>query len=309
MNFVLDAIGENVETDFSNFVKSYPATDWIVSADFCIGINERPNDTFAYTVFPVIEDLSNLFSLLNKTIPRDLKDIQMLTPEAMEFLRAGPHFSFVFLVPKPHNLFLSVAQARLAIDATITLMSSWKDADKHGDEIDKVRRLRQEAQAKNFNVGLFSDIVLNAMCAAVVATLIVRNGKSRIIGLIPDRDKMTQAWGSIMYTMFHINLSSLCQRHELQEPKVGLGFPSASDPLRKSWIDPLIRVPDFIAGAASAMDVHDSRVSVPDVQKYPELLKNVFCDNRKIVQMVLLLQPDGIRYQFRFVSSQPSSGE
>jgi hypothetical protein len=73
--------------------------------------------------------------------------------------------------------------------------------------------------------------------------------------------------------MFAVNVSALCQREKIPEPKLDF-FVQENDDL---WCDSYIRLADYVAGAASAWDppVHDV---VPT--KIASLIKGAFADNR-----------------------------
>jgi hypothetical protein len=296
---------ENLGRDLEGFIGAYQASDWLISADFCMGVPDRREDASAFTIFPVTRPLDQIITTLRQVLPRDLKKSKNLTEEAVRFLREGDHFSIAFLLQRPHDIFLGdLSAARRAIDSIIAGMNNWVNARDHVATIRKMQQLRQAANAKNFNVGLLSDCVLCAIFASIVAFLVTRIANPRIIGLFPDRDKITLAWDATMYTLFHTNLTTLCQRFGLHEPLVGLGFPNSPDPDWRSLYDCLVRVPDFIAGAASAFEVQGNRVAIPPHPKYGVLLREVFLDNPRIGLLGLSIGPEQILHSLRRITAE-----
>jgi hypothetical protein len=85
--------------------------------------------------------------------------------------------------------------------------------------------------------------------------------------------------------MHSINVASLCVRHLITQPSLGIFVQDEQD----LWCDPYIRVADYVAGTGAAWDP-------PEVDAVPEKIKLVlegaFADNPNLAPMRLAMGYD-----------------
>ena len=305
LDTILGNLPKDAEADFADFVRQHPATDWLIAADFCVGAEDRGSDAFAYTVYPVLVPLDQLQARIRTCLPRDLKDTKNVSAEGLDFLRSGPHFSFIFLPNRDRKVFPDgITGVRTSLDNTILMMKAWKNADECHDSIDHIRRVRNDADG-NINVRLLGDILLGAVFSAVPALLICRHDRPRIIGFMPDRDNMTTAWERLAYVLFNLNLSAFCQRYKVVLPDVGFGFPNPADPKGRNWFDEFVRVPDYLSGAAAGCTIEGNSLRLIARDKYLRLVRAVFLDNQNIIMISTVIKPGHIATGFQKFQSTP----
>jgi len=286
---VLDALGQRTEANFRKFVNDSAVTKWFIAGDFVIGADDRPNDSFAFTIFPYNAELAHIQAEIDQAGASDLKKVKSVRDRMLNYLRSPKRFTFCFVVNKDRKWFADVEETRRSLDETLVMMRRWQDAGRRTNVIKQFERLREEARANSFNARLLGDMVLTNALAAVVACLLLKHGTTEKIGWFPDRDKMTSAYGAIANEMFSVNVSAICQANQLDESKfqMAIGTPDSSAPAKTgTWYDSLIRIPDHIAGTAAAWNIDINQL--PAAQpKFGQIAREVFADNPNILMLRL----------------------
>ncbi len=262
-----------VEKRFAAFVRQRAVSKWIIATDFCIRDQSRPNDALVFVVLPAGDRYEETLRMLEALPARDLKDVSRIPAAIQRVLTDGRVFTFCLVADRHRRLFENAAQARTALDDSIAIV----EAMKHGPASDQIladmRAMRVEAGKTSLNLRLIEDIVITAAAAAYVAALAVKHGNAELVGWVPDRDKITEAYRGIATTLYNLNVTAICDQWKLRPPVIGV-FHQKSDNL---WCDPYIRLADYIAGAAAAWDPpHANRVPA----KIATLVSKVLADNR-----------------------------
>jgi hypothetical protein len=176
---VFDTLGQNVEANFHKFVASSSVSKWLIAADFVLDAPDRPNDAFAFTIFPYDAYFEQIQAEIRVVAPKDIKQNKTITEDMLGYLRSAQRFSFCFVVNKDRNWFPGLAEARQAIDNSLNIMRRWEDADQQREAIKPFEALREDARANSFNVKLLGHMVLMNSLAAVIACLLIKHGAPR----------------------------------------------------------------------------------------------------------------------------------
>ena len=245
-------IEDDPQKRFETFVRRNSAKAWWIGSDYVISDKTRPNDCMCFTIYPVDEkDPLGDWRDIPKVLARDLKQTKNLDEKMVSFLRDDRQFSFCFVVTKERNSNVDGEWVKAAIDGNIAIMTAWKDADRHGDLIGRMKKRRQKAEAKKFNAHLFADIFLVTNIVTVIAYLLTKWTSPRIVGWFSDRDAMITAYDKMANDVFAISHSAICQQRGVEFRAVQLRFGDPrSDPHlpKQSWYDALVRIPDYLAG-------------------------------------------------------------
>jgi hypothetical protein len=282
-------IAGDVLNRFESFVAQNPTKGWIIGSDYVIGDKTRPHDCLCFTVYPIYEhEPLKHWQEIAEAIPQDLKKTRRIDEKIVSCLRDRRRFSFCFIVTKERNPNVDRDVAKAAIDRNLEIMLRWEDADKHDHYIKRMQRLRQHAQAKAFKAHLFADMFLVTNIVTVIGYLITKLASPRIIGWFFDRDSITSAYGGVAKDLFAINHSAICQQRGVpyQGVQLGLGnpLPDPQSP-NQSWYDPIVRIPDFLAGTLAAFN-YRTRTFEGGKQKIPDLLTKVFSDAPNIAIII-----------------------
>lgn len=64
----------SARADLARFMARFPLTrTWLISSDYVVGADDRPNDVFAFSIMPYVEELGALRRRLPAGLPRDIK--------------------------------------------------------------------------------------------------------------------------------------------------------------------------------------------------------------------------------------------
>ncbi len=305
---VLAALNTGTPTmrqNFTEFVVRGAEAKWLISADFCLHDETRPNDVFAFTVFPSDRDFVTMQTEIAAVFPKDAKRVRNITPQMIAFLRSPRRFHFAFVVNRDRQFIPDVATARQAIDTTISMYENMKDAADQQGTIERTRRLRQLANANSFNCNLFQDMILLAAFGGIVATLLQLEGRAELIAFMPDRDDMTTSYGAIAYPTFADNAHAFSQRRKVPAAKIALGIPGPRNDGRKgTYLDEVIRIPDYIASGVSGTDLSQLR-PISLHQKAADLVGKAFIDSSNVAVIGVNASMTNMSANRLIISSSP----
>jgi hypothetical protein len=292
---------------FRKFLSKHPhVTKWIIACDFVLNESQAASDAYAYTFFPYNTEIPDLKAKIVKLVPKDFKKTKTIQPTLHEFLQSGETFTVCLLTPKNYEAMGDIQTVRLSLDATISNMRNWKDADSQQSIIKAFERLRERAKANNFNAQLMSTMMIATVLAAFCAIILAQERKIEIVGWFPDRDNITTSYDRIAHHMFAVDFSAFGQRHDIdwRQIKTAIGLPEP-DPAKpkQTWYDELVRIPDFLAGPLAAWDYRNNLVT--GRQKYLDILQQAVADNPYLITLLLSDTEKGIGVSRLLCSKDP----
>lgn len=302
---LISTFSKGAINEFRSFLSKHPMiTKWIIACDFVLNEPEAASDAYAYTFFPCNGDLTNIQQKIAGLVPKDFKKTKHIAPELGEFFHSGETFTVCLLTPKKFNVAGDIHTVRASLDATLTVMRGWHDAQNQKEVITAFERLREKAKANNFKAQLMSTMIIATVLAAFCAIILAQERKIEIVGWFPDRDNITTAYERIADHMFSVSFSAFCNRHRIDECKTGIGIPNP-DPMnpKQGWYDELVRVPDFLAGPLAGWDYKQNLVT--GRQKYLEILQRAAADNPYVITLILREADNGIGVSRLLCSSSP----
>jgi hypothetical protein len=268
------AFKPEAERRLAHFVRRQATTKWIIAADFCVRDQSRPNDSFAFVILPAGDRLRQTNALLSGLPRKDLKETRRIDPAIKRALCRGPVFTFCFVADRERRLYGDAKAARCSLDQTIAMMEAWKNADECSEVIGKVRAMREQTNKATLNLRLLEDLAVVSAITAHLVALLCKLGPVELVGWAPDRDKIVECYSGIAQTLFAVNVSTLCEKRDLQQPGLGFFTQTSEDP----WCDPMIRLADYVAGVAA----WDPPVNNNVTPKIAELVTDIFADNRHL---------------------------
>jgi hypothetical protein len=301
-------IEDDPQRRFETFVGQNSTKAWFIGSDYVISDKTRPNDCMCFTVYPVDEkDPLRDWRDIPRVLARDLKKTKKIDENMVSFLRDDRQFSFCFVVTKERNPDVDREMAKAVIDGNLAIMMAWKDADRHGEYIVRMRKLRQSAEAKRFNAHLLADIFLVTNVVTVIAYLLTRWTSPRIIGWFSDRDDMITAYDKIANDLFAINHSAICQQRGVEfrgvQFRVGDPRPDPRFP-KQSWYDALVRIPDYLAGTLATF-IYREGTFVGGQQKASDMITKVLRDASNLSIMALERNGDRIMPVYVNITEKP----
>ena len=308
---VLDsAFANGAEIYFRRFVQRSAAIKWMIGADFVINEPTAAHDAFAFTVFPHDADFLSMQAEIERVFPRDIKGTRIINEHMLAYLREPRRFHFCFLVGKNRHARDSLENIRLTIDRAISTIRGWRTKSGDGSQerrmsyLKTFQELRQRANANNFNYKLLSDIGLLSMIGAAIMLWIVRHGEAKVCGIFPDRDKMTLGYNSVFNEMTYINFSALREQFGISEnPQIVMPAALLLG-AAELFYDPLVRIPDYVAGAISRFD-DQAGVMTSDQRKHLDLVEKFVSDNTNLAITQITESMVGLTASSIIVWSQP----
>lgn len=266
-----DVLAKDIEASLAEFVRRQWTDSWLIATDFCIDDPNRPNDSFAFVIYPDGYYRGRTVNGLNRLPKRDLKHLREVPPSMVQFLRNGSAFSFCFVVDRERRLFPNAEFMRATLDGLIDAVSQGPQTEGSIEYLKKLRIARQDMTKKSASLKLVENMFLAAILAGYVGFLISKHSMATLVSWIPDRDKITDAYERLADRIYSHSIDSLCRVRGIYRPKLQI-FTQSSDDL---WCDTFIRPADCIAAAAAWDYPHHDAIPA----KIAGLLENVFTDN------------------------------
>jgi hypothetical protein len=310
LKVLFDTFDQSARLDFKNFLQiNAHVKKWMISADYCLHNETRPNNVFALSVIPYSDHFDKLKREISTAMPRDLKETKFITQEAKKLLCDPSRFHFAFVLKARPKVFNDGGKskpldiARKSIAESVKVMA---DRDVPKDSVDKLKLLQRASASNSFNVKLLSDMFLLSQLFSFVTLALARDSVPEVVGWMSDRDKMTEAYDAVLWVIAAANVHGLAEHFEItlpgdvpsiavptppdQEP-IEDGLPDVSAPnvaLTKSvmWFDEFIRIPDYVAGVLSAWDFGEN-VLPAEQTKYVALAQDVIAaaDNMAVISV------------------------
>lgn len=269
----LESIADgDVEKQFAEYCHKHNTRKWIIGTDFCISDANRPNDSFAFVVYPAGAKYEQLMATLNRLPEADLKDVKRPPRAIVRLLTRGETFGFCFVADRMRRLFASADDMRIMLDGTISDLEIARNDRLNYRVLPKLRALRQDVNKKSANLKLIENIFLTSTLCSYIVFLLCRHSLAEAVGWAPDRDKITESYDGIVYDLTHRGYAALCSNKGALPLDL---FGEFKPPPENFWADIYVRGADYLAGAA-AWDYpkHDA---VPF--KVAKLLEDIFTDN------------------------------
>jgi len=256
------------------------AQDWCIVSDYCLDDKSKPNDCFAFTLFPY-HDLNELSKDITSYIPKDIKDVKNISDNTIAFLKEHTYyFNIVFIVENKRRI---IQDSRKVLSSReiikLLLENSCNQYLEHYPLLaQKTKKMLNESIKNGFNSSLFVNILWNALLAAYITAFIYKNTKkcSKTIW-IPDRDNMSEYCDGVLFDLYHMNLKSMIQLEKISVPRKNIMAIGKSNNNNFEF-DKLIRVPDYFSGVVSSWNLKNNSV---EKDKHFQMLKEVILENQR----------------------------
>lgn len=276
---------------FKDFIKTNAqVTKWMIASDYCLRDMKRPNSAYAFSIIPYDAEFADIKKEITNHLPKDIKKTKELSDSTGAFLRHGRLFHIGFVLPHDPQVFNNhdgtpvLETARKSIKLTLEHMEKMNRGE---DCIRRLRKLKQNSYANNFNYKLLSNLYILAYLFPFVSLLLARECQVDLVGWFSDRDKMTEWCDGIVWNIATETLYGMSEKMNINLPK-GLpvvGVPAPDENNEPMWFDELVRLPDYIAGLLSALDFAGGALPTTNHQKnkYMQMAQDVIADSKNTV--------------------------
>ncbi|MBX9724273.1 MAG: DUF2934 domain-containing protein [Candidatus Obscuribacterales bacterium] len=281
---------------FREFLRKNGDKEWLIVSDYHVDkAAQFENYVQVFTILPCDEQHWITWEHMNAGLPTKLSN-SSVTDKDIEFLRKLNQFTFIFVSKKNFRPAAPTAElVRASIDESINHMRQWTNADDCTDVINFFRRLREDANAKSFNLKLFNQATLSASCVSAIALEMLETISIKTIGWLSDRDPMIENFDGLVYQLFNLNMMAFCQQRKLKPFYLmwfGEGQPEKANEKRKPLsLAPYIRIPDYLAAPIASSELTSEGVQHLSNEKYQRILVFVIANNPNIAVLRLVNDP------------------
>jgi len=252
-----DSVARKLDPAFSQlcpildtFVSRHKVSKWIILSDYVLRQNGRPMSTVAFTLMPAGIYYDHIVTLAQKAARKDFKDSKHIASEMLDFLVYRRLFTVCLTFRDRPMPSLSADDVRSFVSRSIEHMERGMVGSGNIQLYKKLKRLKQEAEAKSFNHLLVGDLVFVPAVAAYIGLQVARRTRVERLGWFSDRDKIVEAHQELAKDLFVYFVAQFWQ--EIQK---GCAGPELGALESGSWYDFMIRVPDHFASAIAGWDL------------------------------------------------------
>ncbi len=288
-------LDQSAKRSISNWLSPLPkGASWYVISDYVFGDPDR-HDTASFVLLLHHDKLETILSYIDNQAPVDIKKSRTASEGLIRYLSSPVAFSFTFVLDDGDRFLATYAPVSEMIEGLEdlnrvagTMASNSGHGNTYFSEVQ--RRLRSfinELKLKG-NEKLARQVFIVAAYAAVVLDYLDIVMEPSFASWISDRDAILRRhdgiiWdiASIMFYLMKGNRRPTESREVniIDKPKLLHIVP---DERGKNYLDPLIRMPDYLAAAASGMNLHTLEFSHPKLEVigsscFFESANSVFC--------------------------------
>jgi len=287
-------LNQSAKKTISDWLSPLPkGAAWHVISDYVFGNPDR-HDTASFVLLLHHDKLETILSYIDNQAPVDIKKSRSASGGLIRYLNSPVAFSFTFVLDDGDNFLSTYAPVSEMIEGLedINNMAASMATNSRGDSTyfsEVQRRLRSfiDELKRKGNAKLARQVFLVAAYAAVVLDYLDIGAEPSFVSWVSDRDAMLQRHDGIIWDiasiMFYVakgdRRSAGSDLNTIDKPKLIHIVPEESG---KNYLDPLIRMPDYLAAAASDMNLQTFEFSHPKLERigaacFSESANSVLC--------------------------------
>lgn len=241
---------------------------WYVISDYVFGNPDR-HDTASFVLLLHHDKLETILSYIDNQAPVDIKKSRSASEGLIQYLKSPVAFSFTFVLDDGDNFLSTYAPVSEMVEgledinniAISIAANSGRETIYFSEVQSRLSSFIDELKRKG-NAKLARQVLLVAAYAAVVLDYLDIGAEPSHVSWVSDRDAMLQRHDGVIWDiasiMFYVmkgqrNPATGNEVNTIDKPRLLHIIPEDSG---KNCLDPLIRMPDYLAAAASDMNLH-----------------------------------------------------
>ncbi|APV34860.1 hypothetical protein [Acinetobacter soli] len=270
---------ENLEKFLRNNIN---CKKWFVVSDYAIGDPNKNGNFVTFTLVPHYFPFISLINGINKLQPKDIKKTKVVNHEFLKFINSGLFFHISIELPDDAHRLIPNIKRHFEILLNSMLLGAKKVSER--EEIQHFQRKLSRSMKTNllFNIELIATIVssINLQLFKAIPNL-------NIICWLSDRDTILTNFGdnpkfsvpSMIFNIIDVRSKALFGAVKIPFSKnlnliLSFGKPESEGQM---WYDPLIRIPDYIAGTLADNDQKNMTVTK---EKFFDVIKFAIADSK-----------------------------
>lgn len=255
----------NIEDWFSPLPRG---AAWHVISDYVFG-NPNRHDTASFVILLHHDKLETILEYIDNQAPVDIKKSRFASKGLINYLRSPVAFSFTFVLDDGDNFLSSYAPISEIISgleeinalAGVMAEKSRQDGAYFSDVEKRIKDFVNDLRGRG-NAKLARQVFLVAAYAAVVMDYLDLAVEPSNVSWVSDRDAMLKKSDGIIWDIASIMFYLIkggrfstedCVNDLIEEPKI---FHIIPEERGANYLDPLIRMPDYLAASASDVNLH-----------------------------------------------------
>lgn len=246
---------------------------WYICSDYCLDDKTKCNSTITFTIMPEI-DIEIVQNHIKQHIPKDLKKTSSIHDKTIEYLKDFPfYFSISFIVKNIEETF-DINEYKKDVLKTIKVLGENKHY-KNNPICKKLNTLTAYLNQKRRNTNLIKNLSIIHQIMYHVSCFLISKTNAHKVFWISDRGPEATFCDGIIFDLVYIDLNDYAKKHVSD-----FTFGVAREHNNTFEFDEMIRIPDFIGGVISSIDIEKLEA---EKTKHFELLVNSIASNNKII--------------------------
>lgn len=275
-----DTFSKSAEQEMIAFISKYDSlaeSKWYFASDYCLNNLDKKHSVIAFSLFPHLLGFDKFNALINANIPQDFKETLGMSETQAKLLASIPAFHVAVVLPKNFTISDDPEKEQstmvVILEAYVRMFNKWISAD--GVGMAAAYQKREKLMGRLLNnmksrpdkawasasgkhiVAMRNALVITNLFASLARRLL-RHSPNALFGWLPDRDAIMQWPDAKVKGVVHEIASDYIHIHRQSEglaydPKHYVAYlPNEQGAL---WYDYINRIPDFVAGMVSQMDL------------------------------------------------------
>ncbi|WP_223473465.1 hypothetical protein [Pseudomonas sp. BF-B-27] len=237
---------------------------WHVISDYVFGDPDR-HDTASFVILLHHDKLETILGYIDNQAPVDIKKSRSASEGLIQYLNSPVAFSFTFVLDDGDRFLATYAPVSEMIEGLeelrhiAGLMAANSGAgNPYFSEVQaRLTRFINDLKRKG-NAKVARQVFLVAAYAAVVMDYLDQSAEPSLASWVSDRDAILQRHDGVIWDIASLMFYVIKGRRKpeltaIDKPRLLHITPEESG---ENYLDPLIRMPDYLAAAASGMNLH-----------------------------------------------------
>lgn len=242
---------------------------WHLISDYVLGDPDR-HDTASFVILLHHDKLDTILGYIDNQAPADIKKSRSASRGLIKYLQSPVVFSFTFVLDDGDRFLATYANVGEMIagledlhEVASSMASKSNPDDPYFSDVQKRLTIFIDDLRRKGNAKLARQVFLISAYAAVVMDYLDQASDPKHVSWASDRDAMLLRYDGIVWDLAALYFYMLKGERIAREmgPSVSHFDPPrlihvAPEQTGSNYLDPLIRMPDYLAAAASSFNFH-----------------------------------------------------
>jgi len=298
-----NVLDRSARKDISSWLGGHPkGAAWHIISDYVFGDPDR-HDTASFVLLLHHDHLETILGYIDNQAPVDIKRSRTASEGLIRYLKSPVAFNFTFVLDDGDKFLTTYASASEMIrgledigNVVASIETNTGNKNPYFSQVQKRLVSFTDDLKRKGNAKLARQVFLVAAYAAVVLNYLDLTAEPSQVSWISDRDAILQRYDGVIWDlatiMFYVikGHRTPSENRELTMIDKPTILHIRPDDIGKNYLDPLIRMPDYLAAAASDMNLHTSESSHP---KLASIASGCFFEAENSVLCTLSWTGDG----------------